>query len=520
MAVCNFFLAGRCKYGDRCYNEHPRDGRGGGGGGGVRGVTFRDSFGAANQQNQNPFQQTQSPFHWSANQQQNQQAQPQQGGGNTVQDIVRSLPKEMDIWQTSGMWPFSCFSLDKDITSLPDFVDMSPEELRLDAYNAIKDGSVASFKQNLSMLSEAYRTKQEQIKCMSPQMQQTLIQFLEQGRIQKAAKGSSQSWVKPSTFGGFGSNSGENSGGTHAGGAPSSSSLFATSAFGAAAAQGTQGFAGSAGASFAGSQTVGISSSVFGQSQPQTGLFGQSGAAQAGTAGGAVFGQTGLFGAAGSSGSNGPALGLFGQTGAPATSIPPAGLFAQLGSQATKNLPTGLFHQQTTTASTNPPPPGLFGKHEATGSVFGQAASTGNGNVFGTGVFGSAAPGTSATNPPPGLFGKPASADVLGGGQVLGSSPSSALPPTSSTVFGQPSESAATGLFGKPAPTQSVFGGAMASGTGVFGAGVTGGGGQSDASVYTPLADLTAEEKLQFEAKMFTLGKIPMRPPPFELINI
>ncbi|XP_053190484.1 nucleoporin NUP42 [Scomber japonicus] len=34
MTVCNFFLQGRCRYGDKCWNEHPRGGPGGGGGAG------------------------------------------------------------------------------------------------------------------------------------------------------------------------------------------------------------------------------------------------------------------------------------------------------------------------------------------------------------------------------------------------------------------------------------------------------------------------------------------------------
>lgn len=29
MTVCSFFLQGRCRYGEKCWNEHPRDGRGG-----------------------------------------------------------------------------------------------------------------------------------------------------------------------------------------------------------------------------------------------------------------------------------------------------------------------------------------------------------------------------------------------------------------------------------------------------------------------------------------------------------
>lgn len=33
MTVCNFYLQGRCRYGDKCWNEHPRGGNRGGGGG-------------------------------------------------------------------------------------------------------------------------------------------------------------------------------------------------------------------------------------------------------------------------------------------------------------------------------------------------------------------------------------------------------------------------------------------------------------------------------------------------------
>ncbi|NXQ91326.1 NUPL2 protein, partial [Nyctibius grandis] len=36
--------------------------------------------------------------------------------------------------------------------------------------------------------------------------------------------------------------------------------------------------------------------------------------------------------------------------------------------------------------------------------------------------------------------------------------------------------------------------------------------------LYTPMSELTAEELKQFQAKRFTMGKIPIKPPPFELL--
>lgn len=39
-------------------------------------------------------------------------------------------------------------------------------------------------------------------------------------------------------------------------------------------------------------------------------------------------------------------------------------------------------------------------------------------------------------------------------------------------------------------------------------------------NLYTPLTELTPEEHREFTAKRFTLGQIPLRPPPAELLNV
>ena len=40
----------------------------------------------------------------------------------------------------------------------------------------------------------------------------------------------------------------------------------------------------------------------------------------------------------------------------------------------------------------------------------------------------------------------------------------------------------------------------------------------AESRVYTPLDQLTAEDKAQYEAPKFTLGRVPVRPPPKELV--
>ncbi|PIK43341.1 putative nucleoporin-like protein 2 [Apostichopus japonicus] len=164
-----------------------------------------------------------------------------------------------------------------------------------------------------------------------------------------------------------------------------------------------------------------------------------------------------------------------------------AGLFSNPSSASSSSgvfgsttLGTGFGTQPVTPSS---PPHGLFGNPSGATSSFGSTApSSGFGNsggLFGkpdsqnTGLFGQ--PAQTGT----GLFGKPG--------------------PPAGAPFGQPS-SQSVGLFGKPAPS--------------------GGGGQSsNEKWYTPISELTAEEKEQFEAPSFTLGKIPTRPPPLELVN-
>ncbi|KAL8607725.1 hypothetical protein ACOMHN_039398 [Nucella lapillus] len=509
---------------------------GGEGGGGGRGVTFRDSFGTAR------TQQTQDPYKWTAGAsvgpQQHQQQQQQQGPAVSVHDVVKSLPKEMEIWQGSNMWPFSCFALEKDLPSLPEFLDMSPEELRLDAYNAIQQGTVDAFKRKVDQLSQEYRQKQDQIRAMPDALCQKLAQILEEGRRQKAPKGSGQSVVRPSTFGGaqtggssvfgtapantsgvFGSGGSNTSGGTPSlfggggggggggntsgmgGGASpfgmggtSASAMQAPSVFGQQPSSGSL-FGGGGNQATIPANSSSTASSVFGQTQPAPGLFGKPGGS-----GGSVFGGGGgLFAQPGGGGGVGFAQPGGGGGGG-------GGMFAQPGGGG-----GGV--------GATMPAPGLFGKGPAVGGGFGQPAGTGS--VFGQSggsVFGQSGGGG-------GLFGKP--------------------PPSSSSVFGQastttPTPNPAHGLFGAGPAQAGLFGAAPTTAPppqpGLLGAAPGGGGtssvfGNAAASaapsvaadsgrLYTPLAQLTDLEKAQFEAKMFTPGMIPLRPPPKELINI
>ncbi|XP_022083453.1 nucleoporin-like protein 2 [Acanthaster planci] len=152
---------------------------------------------------------------------------------------------------------------------------------------------------------------------------------------------------------------------------------------------------------------------------------------------------------------------------------------------------------------------GLFGKQVATGStgtrLFGKPAPTGSQ----TGLFGNqASSGTTGA----GLFGKPATIgvnDTGGSGGIVGAGGSS----SQVGLFGKPP---ASGTSGNSQPssfgmTQVDFRSPQGSSWG------TGAPTSPQTSTYTPLNELTAEEKEQFKAQSFMLGKVPTRPPPIEL---
>ncbi|KAF6716727.1 Nucleoporin-like protein 2 [Oryzias melastigma] len=190
MVVCNFFLQGRCRYGERCWNEHPRGGgRGGGGGGGQQHSRGEGGFG--NRVWVNPSQQKggsyiqpsyfpsqgrnswggggggggsgdgggrrdnvkSSDFSFST---QNRFASLDASksfadrggrGGTAVEDDdskkLEMIQMDMDVWESSGQWGFSCYSIGK--LPLSGFPDLSPEELRLEYYSKSASGDLQTY---------------------------------------------------------------------------------------------------------------------------------------------------------------------------------------------------------------------------------------------------------------------------------------------------------------------------------------------------------------------------------------
>ncbi|KAM3596398.1 uncharacterized protein V6R79_013847 [Siganus canaliculatus] len=442
MTVCNFFLQGRCRYGDKCWNEHPRGGNRGGGGSGGGGYNDNNYNRSSAQQQPrggggggfgnrvwvNPSQQKggyiqpssfsshgndwsrggggagsgdggrrdnvkSSEFsfsgqnRFSALNSQNTFQRGGRGGGQQVaagdEDNDRNLETiqaDMEAWDSSGQWGFSCYSNTK--TCLSGFSDLSPEELRLEYYSTRASGDLQSYLNGVSQLLNQWRARVQELKVMNHATRVALL-----SELNNPVPKNSSSGFDSTTAAGFGS------------AAPG----FGSKGFGAPAPAQAASF------NFASSGT-GFGSSA---ALPSSAGFGSAASAPAQPSSG--------FGS-----SSGVSSSSFSFS-APASNAPAA----------------------------------TSGFGSASGFSFSSTANAGGG--FGSG-FGAGAAATTGSS-------------SGGFGQTSGGFGASAAPPA---------------------------------------AGAGSASGASD-SLFTPQGDLTPEELNQFKAKRFTLGQIPLKPPPADV---
>uniref|UniRef100_A0A3Q3D4G5 Nucleoporin NUP42 n=1 Tax=Hippocampus comes TaxID=109280 RepID=A0A3Q3D4G5_HIPCM len=402
MSVCHFFLQGRCRYGDKCWNEHPR--------GGARTLgtgtplpSHSHAFG--NKVWVNPSQQK-----GGFNQQQPSRGSDQWAGRS--QDVKSSdfsfssqnrfsalttvsgeeddeqklevIQNDMKTLENSGQWGFSCYCTFK--THISGFTDLSPEELRLEYYSAKASGDLQSYLNGVNLLLNQWRSRVQELLLMKP------------------ATRALAELKNPSS--------------------PVSSSDF-------------------------GSTASGFGSSSFGL---------------------------------GSKGNN---------------PIVPISLFFL-------NVGFGEAPVQASTFSFASLEGG-FGSSAAPTSTpsFGSAISvpTGFGATSSSSGFGSGAPSAASFS-----FGSPPSNQLAASSSGFGSAACFSFSSTANNnkaTFGSG--------FGSKAPVGSLFGQSSSS---------TGSAGGASDTLFSPESDLTPEELDQFKAQKFTLGQIPLKPPPAQMLRL
>ncbi|KAA0709893.1 Nucleoporin-like protein 2 [Triplophysa tibetana] len=199
-------------------------------------------------------------------------------GGQTPADDnhnhVDTIQKDMEVWQSSGQWPFSCYSLLS--VQISGFVELSPEELRLEYYSGRASGDLQPYLNSIQQLSNQWSSRVQELQTMNSSTQISVISELNNSSPQTSSQGlGSNSGFK--SVSGFGSTTGSGFGSTSTSGFGSTS----TSGFGSTSASTFE--AGGFGSSSQRSNTFSFASSKagFGASDTQQVLgFGSASAAQ------------------------------------------------------------------------------------------------------------------------------------------------------------------------------------------------------------------------------------------------
>ncbi|KAJ1522213.1 hypothetical protein ONE63_002521 [Megalurothrips usitatus] len=382
-----------------------------------------------------------------------------------ARDVHNLIVKDINESEKGGVWPLSCYNFWPAAThsNVPGLEDLSPEEMRHLQMQAQATGTIDACNQQIQQMYQQARARFNSLKIPNPETLST-IESLTRGPAAPSsqfsfARGSNvaqDSWPstnQSSVFGGSSTAQGQNS---IFGGSSSSTTGFGSSqtpAFGAASNQ--QGI-------------FGGSSQFTSPTSPQKSIFGGAVASQPqqSSSYGNSSQQTSIFGAA-----------------------------AQ---QAAS--PFGGPSVQTTS------PFGGVAQTQPVSSVFGGAPTVGHsgGSIFGGSSAPPAAAASSFSFALPNTFAGN-SANPVQGGNPFGAPPSNAP-----NVFGggtaQAGAQPAGNVFGYSGAPKNMSSPVVQ---------------QSNISLnttlYTSMAQLSSEEKSEYEADTFTLGKIPCRPPPREL---
>ncbi|XP_037238385.1 nucleoporin NUP42 isoform X1 [Falco biarmicus] len=445
MAICQFFLQGRCRFGDRCWNEHPRGGgrygpaapqhQGTSGGGGAWGTTnqrytsviqpstFKSNtwggsrdhgrgffgspdFGSSGSSSRNTSF-SQNRFSALMNSQ-----NTADGYKDEEERLFESIVKDMEIWESSGQWIFSSYSPMKEKPNVSGFRDFSPEELHLEYYNCTANNNIQSYINSVQQLAKQWKDRLLQLKTLTASTKAALLSELK------------NTVTQPLPAFGFGGQQ--------------------TSSFGLSS------FPVSSNSNSASSFSFKTSSSLISTSSGNTPAFGSS-----------------------SAGCNPPPFGV--------TSSPSVSHSVGFGSLAAPSAASFSFKTSETT------------------SGFGTCGFSGFGN-------------SSAVN-----FSGTTLLTALGASNAaVGTSSSD----SSSTLSGQTASNVAVGT--SPSDSSSTLSGqtASASGHNITSASSAVTNNTTSEKLFTPKSELSAEELKQFEAKKFTIGKIPFKPPPSELLNV
>ncbi|KAK2489110.1 hypothetical protein MC885_004763 [Smutsia gigantea] len=212
MTICQFFLQGRCRFGDRCWNEHP--GAGGAGGGRqqqssgsnrrgwnttnqrysslIQSCSFSKStpWGGSRDQEKSSFSSFDSGASTNRNRgfalSQNAFSSPSCDGQKDEKKLLEEIVKDMEVWKSSGQWMFSVYSPMKKKPNISGFTDISPEELRFEYHNFLTSNNLQSYQNSVQQLINQWKNRVNELKSLNASSKIALLSDAKDGVNQPA----------------------------------------------------------------------------------------------------------------------------------------------------------------------------------------------------------------------------------------------------------------------------------------------------------------------------------------------
>ncbi|NXL73248.1 NUPL2 protein, partial [Leptocoma aspasia] len=314
------------------------------------------------------------------------------GSKDEEERLLECVVRDMELWESSGQWIFSCYSPMKEKPNVSGFSDVSPEELRLEYYDSRANNIIGNYIDAVQKLAEQWGNRLLQLKALNASTKASLLSAFKTTGTQ-SAPAFGMGGQKTSSFG--------------LSSFPASSSSTSASSF-----------------SFKTSSSL-INSTSSGSSP-----------------------------AAGSS---------------CAAATPPA-----FGTPSSPRAAQSVGFCSPAASS-------------AASFSFKTAATAGGFGTCGFSGFGSASAVNSASSTPLPAFG------------AFSATGATCASPSSGASFGQSASASGHAVTSAAAAATNSS--------------------PASEKLFTPKSELSAEEWQQFEAKEFTIGKIPLKPPPLELLN-
>ncbi|XP_034257950.1 nucleoporin NUP42 [Pantherophis guttatus] len=186
--VCSYYLQGNCRFGDRCWYEHPHGGRAsqafaqnsGPSRRGARGGQhhYSVSLQAFNYSKSSKWKTNKDPR--SSNFSQNRFAaldSSEHLTNNTTPEeekLNEIIMKDMEIWESSGQWMFSSYSPMKEKPNISGFSDFLPEELRLVYYNCKANNNTQVYVNSVQQLVIQWKNRLHELKNATPSTKTTM----------------------------------------------------------------------------------------------------------------------------------------------------------------------------------------------------------------------------------------------------------------------------------------------------------------------------------------------------------